>query len=204
VEANLNPRPKILDRALLIGALLALPALAYLLLVFTTGRKRPRLLPQPDTGFHFFLHARSPRREVASLPDVEQLEMKDGELHLKWDALRERALHLDPVVESMSGRWEHVTDFQIELQPSGPDPAKLRWSPVPVTEVRYVVEISRDKNFRRKVSRYPAIEPLHVATERPGTYYWRVTAMKGAESVASATGRFTLIRTHTRKRKSGR
>lgn len=86
-----------------------------------------------------------------------------------------------------------LSDYRIVLlkPPAGErvgERIRLRWTPVPLEGVTYVVEIGRGKpGGLPRLSRRPYLD---VELPERGEYRWRVTARLGPERIQSPQGRF--------------
>ncbi|MBY0371633.1 hypothetical protein K2X33_13185 [bacterium] len=140
----------------------------------------------------------------AALPDPIGLEMLYTDVAKNWQKYSGRRVNLDRVRKVAAAQdlvFDKVRDFELLLHYPHPKQeipyardnwVKMAWSPMPVQGLRYQVEVSVGDQFAKKVPYESGTNYLEVQFEKPGRYFWRVTANAGDGQVASETREFTL------------
>jgi hypothetical protein len=94
-----------------------------------------------------------------------------------------------------------ISDFEIRLIEPATDRYNLRayrwmkmaWTPVPVEEVQYTLEVSKDSRFRKMLPHKTRTNKLLVQFDDEATFFWRVRANKGDDEVLSESMSFSMV-----------
>lgn len=68
------------------------------------------------------------------------------------------------------------------------------WTPVPLSNMKYVIEISRNADFSNFLTHPTKSTRVRLQIEEPGTYYWRVRSQRDKEIKLSTKGEFKLMK----------
>lgn len=152
-----------------------------------------RLLPVPKA------------QRSASLPDPLGLEMLFTDINknfMRYQALPAPRLEAArKVAKAQDIKFDQVGDFELLLHYPHPKQVlayakdnwvKMAWSPVPITELNYEIEVSVGDKFAKKVPYQSRTNFLEVQFEKPGRYFWRVAAATAKGKLVSETREFTL------------
>ncbi|MBI1862304.1 MAG: hypothetical protein HYR96_15425 [Deltaproteobacteria bacterium] len=148
-----------------------------------------------------------PTRGVSSLataPPIDIFELRASEylarvsdtLKMKSRRLAMRELASMKKTEPL----DRLTFFVIELLKPENIRYNLRanhwlefiWTPIPLENIKSTVELSRNNDFRSKLSALSKGSTLKLQIEEEGTYYWRVKSERGKEVAYSPVGEFHM------------
>ncbi len=68
----------------------------------------------------------------------------------------------------------------------------MTWTKLPFKDVSYVLQVSRDSEFKQVLHHSSKTNHLLIQFDEPRTYYWRVRGKKGNAEVVSDLGQFTM------------
>lgn len=158
-----------------------------------TAKKKDvfRLLPMPKT------------EQSRLLPDPISLEMlfDDLEARMKQQMDRPQQDLIDVRPPRLEFKLDSLADFQIRLSnPKNKGVYNLQrdswftisWSAVPLDDVKYVLEIARNPEFRKKLPFTAESNSLQLQLQNPGTYYWRVRGILKDQVLTSETRTFEM------------
>jgi hypothetical protein len=113
-----------------------------------------------------------------------------------------RTISFAPVfpVARHSFTLDRLSDYQVKLlEPTNQNYnlaanpwMKMRWLPIPINFLQYELQIAKDPKFRSMIRHATKKTELSVQLKEAGTYYWRVRAVRGRESLVSFTHEFSM------------
>jgi hypothetical protein len=158
-----------------------------------TAKKKDvfRLLPMPKTA------------QNRLLPDPLSLELLFEDLENRMKAQMNQPQKPMVVVKSpkLEFKLDTLADFQVKLAlPRDRGVYNLQrdswftmsWSAVPLENVKYILEIARNPEFRKKLPFTAEGNNLQVQLQNPGAYYWRVRAVLKDQVLTSETRTFEM------------
>jgi hypothetical protein len=150
-----------------------------------------RLIPMPKT------------EQSRLLPDPLSLELLfedlEGRMKTQMDQPRQQLTQVQP--PRLEFELDSLADFQVRLlKPTDKGIYNLRrdnwftmsWSAVPLGNVKYVLEIARNPEFRKKLPFTADTNRLQVQLQNPGAYYWRVRAILKDQVLTSEIRTFEM------------
>jgi hypothetical protein len=158
-----------------------------------TPKKPPvfRLVPLPKT------------KQSVALADPIYLELEHSGLAKKNALSRMRGIILQGLkkLKPVSGEFEKVDSYEVKL--AYPETGlnlpfkagshtKVVWTPIPNKNINYVVEFSLKDNFQNAIPFASKTNTADVSLDKPGKYFWRVTAIGKGAIVKSETRIFSL------------
>lgn len=139
------------------------------------------------------------------LPDVvtsRELESTMGKLLAKRREIAGQQTEIKPIVAfNTESGLDKLTHFKIEavtpvnndtFRISTSDWLTLRWTPVPVNDIRYYIEISQTPTFLKRLTLVTYGNEIKMQVNNAGTYYWRITATQGRKQVVSGSNYFNV------------
>ncbi len=143
-------------------------------------------------------------KRSATLPDPLFLEMLHADLLSRFAGVARRTASLSntkAVPPPGDFALKSMSDYEIALQyprdaqalPYVPDNwTAMAWTPVPVAGVTYQIEVSLKEKFEKTLPYEAKKNSLEVQFDKPGKYFWRVTASGQGKVMKSDTWTFQL------------
>lgn len=162
--------------------------------VMVKKKEVQKLITRPVKGAKLLVYLR----------DLNSLELRHTELDQRFKHL----LYGAPLREKIRGEslkfylaLDRLIHFDLQMIQPAPDTTlsqklspwvELVWTPIPIDNVRYDVQISKEENFNRVISYETNKNRLSVQLGDPSAYFWRVRAKRGKEALLSETTRFVI------------
>lgn len=140
------------------------------------------------------------------LPSLTQYEIRSGELRTKAEGYLKNHLNLTAIskesIEMTFAPLNRLLYFEVVLKspPTGAqifhqesDWIQFEWSPVPLPNVTYEIQFSKDHEFHHSLNYDSKSSQLSVQFVDASTYFWRVLAKYGEEEVFSDISSFTHL-----------
>lgn len=136
------------------------------------------------------------------LPDPYPLEYRLGELKHRLKTFVSRAASPPRFRELANYDLDEPSDYELKLirpisqtfdRKETPS-VTMVWTPVPIKNVLYSVEVSKDPSFEVPITQSTAVNQLSMPFEEAAVYYWRVHVRKGNDVLSSSEAKFTIIK----------
>lgn len=164
--------------------------------------KKEEILTPPVSTSQLML---APVKEEPVIPIfIEPDLLKGSQLSLlnQIEAIEAQPLPIVPEIDLLPAQLEmdSLLDYQLTLDTPRPGNQRnnrefwlsLKWSPVPLEGVKYVLELSRTPDFSGSMTYQTIQSEIELHLYDSGKYFWRVTSLRGKEELRSLTQSFIV------------